>query len=124
MTYSPKLKIAIEEIKQILKKHDIAASVIIHTPGFSEYLHHINTSYSCAFFEGDNLRVKAKLQDFNGDKKAQQKKIADTLNMVTHFGDVGGMVALNFLKMEEMIKAKVDVDEDKGSHTGHTQQNN
>jgi hypothetical protein len=31
MQYSPKLKKAMEEIKAVLNKHDIAASVILHT---------------------------------------------------------------------------------------------
>jgi hypothetical protein len=26
-----------EEIKAVIKKHDLAAFVVLHTPGFSEY---------------------------------------------------------------------------------------
>lgn len=36
MQYSPKLKVAMEEIKEILKKNDIAGFVVIHdSDGFS-----------------------------------------------------------------------------------------
>lgn len=61
MQYSPKLKKAMEEIKRILKDHDIAASVVLHTPGHSEYYLRINPSYSCATLNKGELRVKAKL---------------------------------------------------------------
>ena len=60
MQYSPKLKVAIEEIKQILKNNDIAGFVVIHTPGFSEFLNHVETSYSCAKVQGDEVRLKLK----------------------------------------------------------------
>lgn len=84
MQYSPKLKTAMERIKAILKEYDIAGAVILHSPGFSEYLIKIDASYSCAKFEADYLRVKAKLQeDFDGDKDAWTQKITYTVNDYT-----------------------------------------
>lgn len=41
MQYNPKLKKAADEIKLILQKYDIAANVILHTPGHSEYLYRL-----------------------------------------------------------------------------------
>lgn len=48
MQYSPKLKKAMEDIKKILHENDIAGFVVLHTPGFSEYLNRVDPSYSCA----------------------------------------------------------------------------
>ena len=57
MQYSPKLKISISEIKAILEKHDIAGSIVLHTPGNSEYLMHINPTYSCAKLQDGGIRM-------------------------------------------------------------------
>jgi hypothetical protein len=125
MKYSPKLKTAMERIKAICKEYDIAASIVLHTPGFSEYLLKVDTTYSCAKFEGDFLRIKAKLEeDFQGDKQAWNKKVSDTVNMFTHFTDVNGNTFLNTTKILEELAKKIDIENSKGNHSSHTTQNN
>jgi hypothetical protein len=116
MQYSPKLKNAMEEIKAVLKKHDIGASVILHTPGFTEYLNHIDTSYSCLTFEGDQLRIQTKGRSY------QHK--TDSINMVSHFAEISTMMGDGYTNLLKMIQEKVQVDETPGNHTGHTEQNN
>lgn len=93
MQYSPKLKKAMELIKDILKDNDIAGIVVLHTPGHSEFLMGLETSYSCAKFEGDTLRVKAKLADFNGDKEAWALKMATTSNMLSLLSETTHFIA-------------------------------
>jgi len=124
MQYSPKLKKAMEQIKEILKEHDIAAHVVLHTPGFSEYLNHIEPSYSCASLENGGVRVRAKAEDFGGDKKIRDQKIQDTVNMVSHFTDILGRDALNFMDLTETLEKITGATHTPGSHTSHNQQNN
>jgi hypothetical protein len=116
MQYSPKLKKAMEEIKAVLKTHDIAGSVILHTPGFSEYLNHIETSYSVASHENGGIRVKSKGRD--------HQHLADTVNMIHHFGAISSQQALAYMELEEMLKAKIDIQHGNGNHSSHTEQNN
>jgi hypothetical protein len=124
MQYSPKLKKAMEEIKAIVTKYDIGAMVIIHTPDHSEYYMNISPSYSCAKHDGDTVRIKAKLKDFNGDKKAWQLKVTDTSNMLSLLGETGGRTALSILNVSKQLDKVVDAEHLDGDHTGHTQQNN
>lgn len=124
MQYSPKLKRVIKEIEQILECEDIAANVILHTPGHSEYLYKVNASYSAAKHENGTIRIRAKLADFNGDKAAWQAKIRDTVNMFTHFADLGGMLLKNTDMLIEMLKKYVEIEYTKGGDTSHTTQNN
>lgn len=125
MKFNPKLKNAMEEIKSILNEYDIAGSVILHSPGFSEYFTKINPSYSCAKFDGDGIRVKAKLnEDFNGDKKAWNKKVTDTVNMIEHIADVSGKLSLTMFSVIEMLEKYIDIESEDGNHTSHTTQNN
>lgn len=116
MNYSPKLKIAMGEIKAILKKHEIGGFVIIHTPGFSEYLNHINPPYSCAKMANGGFEVRLKADEVGGPEKARQ--IAqDTLNMISHFTNLIGQHALLYMQAEDMLKAKWPSDETPGEHT-------
>lgn len=55
---SPKLKQAMEQIKQILQAHDIAAVVVLHTPEHSEFLMKIDPSYSVAKLVKEGLHIK------------------------------------------------------------------
>lgn len=126
MQYSPKLKKAMKEIKDILDKNDIAATVVLHTPGHSEFLSKIDPSYSCAFFEGDYLRVRARIdEDFNGDKKAWERKIIDTINMLDLFAHTTANLSISFFEIFDRVSEKVKA-EGGGDHnfTSNTTQNN
>lgn len=122
MQYSPKLKIAIGEIKEILKKHDIAGFVALHTPGFTEYLNHVEASYSCASIADGGIRFKLKTAEVG---KERAKEIADgTYNMITHFSDILASHAMLYMQAHDMLKEKWNGEDGKGNHTSHDQQNN
>lgn len=124
MQYSPKLKKATEEIKQILLKHDIAANVILHTPGYSEYLLHITPTYSCAWLENDMIRFRARKADYNGNAMIRDKKIADTLNMLRLLSDTAGKNALALINVADEFDKIIGADHEDRGHTSHTTQNN
>lgn len=84
-----RLKIARTEIEAILKKHDLAGVIVLHTPGMSEFFYDIRPSYSCAWIDESvpMVRVKSKLADYNGDAQAQQHDQAATANMARSIAD-------------------------------------
>jgi len=99
-----KLKVVAEEIKEILRKHDVAAAVVLHTPGHGEYFIHLNTSYSCAYYYDEEfIRFRAKLEDFNSVEERNQKQ-SDTANMLHILTECTGF---NFLALEPLTK-KID----------------
>jgi len=123
MDYSPKLKSVMEQIKTILKENDIAGFVVLHTtPNHSEYLNYISPSYSCARFDGSNIRFTAKGSEI-GKEKAHQLQ-ADTYNMITCFADVISMNAVNYLELKDVLQKKLGGEDGDTSHTSHSQQNN
>lgn len=79
-----RLKIARAEIEGILKKHDLAAVVALHTPGMTEFFYDITPSYSRVWIDEvvGQLRVKSKLSDYGGDKDAQLLDQGATANMI------------------------------------------
>ena len=122
MQYSPKLKKAAEQIKAILKEHDIAGVVILHTPGHSEYLYQISPSYSIAKIEGNELRLRS---THITDMEEKVQKVTDTANMFVCLTDVGDMLHSFNQQALRLMKKHIEIVEQRGGgHTSHEQQNN
>ena len=123
MDYSPKLKSAMEQIKEILKKNDIAGFVVLHAEsGHSEYLNHLTPSYSCVSIEGDKMKFKAYASEL-GKEKAHKLQ-HDTYNLFTHFADVIGANALNYIRTKEQLQKILGGEDGDSFHSSHQQQNN
>jgi hypothetical protein len=90
-----------EEIKPILKKNDIAAFVLLHEPGFTEYLNAVTPSYSCAVVEPEGIRVRLKQSEVG---KERAKQLADgTYNMITHLAMVIAKHAVMYMDAEKAL---------------------
>lgn len=124
--YSPKLKKAMEEIKEILKKNDIGGSIILHTPGFVEFILELTPSYSCAFIDEatGGLRVINKKEEFNGDIEAKTKKLNDTISLLDGIGEISFDVATNIAKMLHLLKEKTGYEGGENKGSSHIEQNN
>jgi hypothetical protein len=79
-----RLKIARALIEGILKEHDLAGVVVLHTPGMTEFFYDVTPSYSCVWIDAAaaQLRVKSTLADYGGDQAAQAQDRAATANMI------------------------------------------
>lgn len=77
-----RLKVARAEIEAVLKKHDLAGYVVLHTPGMVERFYDINPSYSCVSLNEatQELRVRSKLADYPS-REAQLHDQAASANM-------------------------------------------
>ena len=124
MQISPKLNTAVEEISAILKKHDVAAVFVLHTPGFSEYIFKIDPSYSCAKVTNNRLEVKMKLEHYNNDGNLRDQFAKDTLNMINHLTEVTGMMTMQLVNASKVIEEQIETTGDNGGHTAHNLQNN
>ena len=101
MNTETKLKAAAEEIKDILRKHDLAGAVSLHSPGHGEYFIHLNPSYSNAYIYNENeVRFYSKREDFK-TLEEQMKKQADTSNMLNILMNITSM---NFGYIQQMSK--------------------
>lgn len=124
MQFSPKLKKAAEEIKEILAKYDIAGTAILHTPGFSEFIVNINPSYSCAWIQGERFRMKALKKDYATEQEWRQKT-QDTTNMMHHLAEDSGRIAMQFIELSKLVDKTVGADhQGDGGFTSQTTQNN
>ncbi len=123
MQYSPKLKVAMEEIKAILKKHDIAGVISLHTPGHGEFFMGIEPTYSCAKLMPNGVHFKAKKEDYNNELK-RHTDMRDTVNMITILTDLTAKNAYNLIGVSEELNKLIPNDSTKGGFTDHITQNN
>jgi hypothetical protein len=118
MEYSPRLKRVMAEIRAIIDREDLAASVVIHEFGFSEFHLKLTPSYSIAKLEnGNQLIFKASLKDFNGNKQLRDYKVAATANMLTIMAETLGTTALNIIQVSEAFDEKFKIEHGKGGFT-------
>jgi len=127
MNYSPRLKEAMRQIKQILDDNDIAGVVALHTPGFGEHLVKIDPTYSAAKIEhqpdgNQAIRVKIKTEDV-GKEKA--KALAtDTTNMFHVLTNMMGPQVMTLIEMDEFMEKNYKPDHFGPGPSSHTTQNN
>lgn len=130
--YSPKLKAAMEEIKAILRKHDIAGVVALHTPeiisgvdgasGAGEYLLQLTPTYSAVEWTPDRsgFIIKGnKFKHYGGDAKIRDKKLRDTLNMLRVLTDLLGPSVLRLIDINEHTDRVWNAQHPGGEHTPH-----
>ena len=84
-----RLKLARVKIEAVLREHDLAGVVILHTPGMSEFFYDIRPSYSCCWIDeaAQELRVKSLGSHYKGDREAQMRDQAATANMMAAISD-------------------------------------
>lgn len=99
---------ALSEIKLIMDKYDVSGAVVIHTPEVSVSTVKIDPSWSCAKQIGDEVKIRAKLEDFGGDALARQKKLDDTVNMFTTLRDEFVLVIYPYHEILERLLIKLD----------------
>lgn len=119
MNYSPKLKKAMDQIKSILKENDIAGVVVLHTPGFSEYLIKIDPTYSCARLMPDGSGVRLKTKGLDIPKKKKRQMLTDTCNMLHHLSNTSGETAMSLFEVSKMIDQKLKSEHEGGGHTSN-----
>lgn len=104
-----RLKIARAEIEAVLKKHDIAGVVVLHTPGMTEFFYDIRPSYSCCWIAGQDFRIRSKLAEFDGDAEAQRHDQGATANMLAGLAQDLAQAGIMFLSVAQVADRAFDV---------------
>jgi hypothetical protein len=127
MQYSPKLKMAMTAIQAIMKQHDIAGVVVLHTPGFGEFFTKIDTTYSGARFvtQGNQtgLHFKVKAAELGGREQANIVA-ASTANMFQILADNLAPITMMMIEGAEKANHIFQAEHTKGRRSGNEEQNN
>lgn len=113
-----------EEVKQVLQKHNIAGVVVLHTPGFSEYLYHLTPTYSCASIASNGNMVFKGAKKHYDDEADRHNKLKDTANMLTLLAEPLALCATNIIDASESFDKAFGAEHTEGGHTSHNTQNN
>lgn len=109
----PKLTNAMEEIKAILKAHDIAGVVLLSSEENMEYLYALTPSWSCAKMEshpegGEVIRIRSKLADYPS-KEAQQEQLEWTVGMFMGFWNLLQKAGESMLMITQLLGEHFDI---------------
>jgi hypothetical protein len=97
----PKLKEAMEEIKAILKKHDIAAVVNLQSKNHGEYLFELSPSWSCITLSEDGYcRIKAAAKTGGPEEK---QRLTDAIGLLMGFLDMARHTQESMQKVIDML---------------------
>ena len=123
MHYSPKLKKAMQEIKDILHRHDIAGVVVLHTPGNSEYLIELSPSYSAAKIQSDGV-YRIKMTKKEATEEQAYIKLKDTCNMFNMLGTTTLNTGNSLMKTSVELDKLAGADHGEEGHSTQTTQDN
>jgi hypothetical protein len=100
-----RLKIARAKIESILREHDIAGVVALHTPGMTEFFYDVCPSYSCAWIDdaAGVARVKSSKASYGGDIAAQRLDQTHTANMAAGLADTLARAALTLYSLQSVV---------------------
>ena len=92
----PKLQAIMEEIKPILRKHNVAGLVILASPTHMEHLLELDPPWTCFQYDPDKgfLRVRCKAADYPS-RDAQRTVLEASVGTLVGFHDVITKVSSN-----------------------------
>jgi hypothetical protein len=106
----PVLKTAVEEIKAVLVKHDIAAVVFLGSNTHTEFVYELSPSWSCAreLPDGGGLRIRSKRSEY-ATKEAQFEELRLTVGMIMGFIDAIEHTKSNLGAVMMMLATHMDI---------------
>lgn len=106
----PKLQTAMEEIKTILKKYDIAANVLLASPTHMEFLREFKTSWSMIYVKPGGIRIRCTRKDFP-DAATFKRATEITIGTIAGFADACRNEADQMIRILQAIgKSGVEFD--------------
>lgn len=104
-----KLEIAMDEMKAVLQKHDLAGVVFVASPTNIEYLYHLDPSWTCLRILPDGgIGARAKREDFPS-LEAQKQCVAASVTIVVGFADMGRLMHERFMQLLQALGKKFKI---------------
>jgi hypothetical protein len=98
------------QIRAILEANNIAGVVVLHEPGFCEFMTRVSPTYSCLSVSNGKFKLHADLiGDFGGNKVAMTQRVSDTMNMMDMLVKGAGSIALNMGQSYKSMMASIDI---------------
>ena len=113
-----KLKKAMEEIKFVLQKYDIAATISLSTESDLEFLYRLDTSWSIVSSNNDEVRITALAEDYPS-KEQQKKAVEDSANMLLGLRESNRFLHAGLSSVTGMLEDRFDLDFKLGEMTPH-----
>lgn len=91
-----------------MQKYDVSGVTVLHTPEATKSAVRIDPTWSCAKQEGDIVKIRAKLEDFDGNELARKKKLDNTVTMFKMLRDEFVLTVYPYHEILEKLIMKLD----------------
>lgn len=105
----PNLKTAMAQIRAILNEHDIGGAVTLVSPTHCEFYFHLSPSWSICYFNGPELRFRARRRDFTTAEE-QQRCVELTVHLIHQIRDMNVQSFTQMERVIDMLKEHFDID--------------
>lgn len=105
-TFDPKLKECAKELMAVMRKHDVMGTVVLASPTHSEWVMHVDASWSVAKFEGEGIRFRSKKEDFP-NKAAQDFATESTVHGIESMRWLNAKIHDQLGTLVDMLRKKM-----------------
>lgn len=95
-------------IKRVIKRRDLAASVVLYEPGFSEWIMVFDPVFS-QIRKGDKagtIEILDNRERFGGDEDRYREAMEATMTMLHHLGSMNRLLFQNFNNMANEVERR------------------
>jgi hypothetical protein len=105
------VKSTMKKVNELLVKYEVAAVVVIHRPGYTQSLVKIEAPFSCAKHDTDGkIKIRAKLEDYKGDKNVRKQRLLDTSDMLRELLDSTVKKVYPYFDVSEQFDERLKAD--------------
>ncbi len=109
MSYDIELKKAMESIKAILKKYDIASSIVLVSHNNSEFLYELPTWSAMQWNDdGKSMKIKSKKNDFKTSDQ-QRINLEQSVHIIAQNRDIAAQSFEMFQKVYETLEKHIEI---------------
>lgn len=108
MDYDPKLKAAMEEIKQVIKKYEIGGAITIASKTHAEFLYEL-PAWSCVSFTDRGLSIYSQKSHFRSIDEQRENQEA-SFHVIYQIRDIAAQTFMLFEKCTKGIEQHANVE--------------
>lgn len=104
----PAMAAAVEELRAVMKKHDIMGGMVLCTKERAGWSHFMSPSWSCIIEDGEAVRVRSKRGDYESQEQ-QNEHLALSIGGIMGMLNTITQVHENLAKLVAFISTKVQI---------------
>lgn len=109
MNYDPDLKEAMLKIQEIMDEYEIGGNIALASKSHSEFLYYYPKWCALQLEQGNTVRIKSELKDFNS-KEEQRQNLEESTHFIAQMQDLSARSFAIFERLFEELKKHYEIE--------------